>query len=180
MPTISKINGIAIGSISKINGILKANISKVDGISITAPPPAWVTPTAIHSKCGEDASYPASNAIDGSLTTRWDHFASHEHWIIFDLGSTKTVQKIRLYVTGAGRGCICEVTAVYINDTADESGGSKGSLGSILSGGNWNEIDVTDTSGRYIKIKLKTLDASGLNCSASNSMAQLYEFEAYV
>lgn len=177
MSTISKINGTAIGSISKINGIAKANISKVDGISITVGP-AWVTPTAIHSKCGED--FPASNTIDGNLTTEWSHLVEHEHWIIFDLGSTKTVQKVRLYIGGAGRGSVCEVTAVYINDTADETGGSKGSLGSILSGGNWNEIDVTDTSGRYIKTKLKSLDAHAANCSASNVMAFFYEFEAYV
>ena len=178
MPTISKINGIAIGSISKINGIAKASIAKVDGVLISTL--VWTSPTAIHSKCGEDGSWPASNAIDGNLTTRWDHSVAHEHWIIFDLGSTKTVQKVRLYVTGGARGGICEVTAVYINDTADESGGSKGSLGSIISGDNWNEIDVTDTSGRYIKIKLKTLDASGSNCGTSNTMAIFREFEAYV
>ena len=178
MAIIAKINGIAIANIAKINGIAKASIAKVDGVSISAV--AWVSPTAIHSKCGEDGSWPASNTIDGNLTTRWDHSVAHEHWIIFDLGSTKTVQKIRMYVGGGSRGSICEVTAVYINDTADESGGSKGSLGSILSGTNWNEIDVTDTSGRYIKIKLKTLDANALNCSASNLMALYHEFEAYV
>lgn len=176
MPTIAKINGIAIANISKINGIAKASISKVDGISIAA----WFTPTAIHSKCGEDASYPASNMIDGDLLTLWAHFVGHEHWVIFDLGSTKTVQKIRLYCTGGSRFCLCEVTAVYINDTADETGGSKGSLGSFLSGINWNEIDVTDTSGRYIKIKLKTLDALAANCSTSNSLSLFYEFQAYV
>ena len=178
MSTISKINGIAIGSISKINGIVKANISKVDGISISAP--AWVTPTAIHSKCGEHASFPASNTIDGDLATAWWHSVGHEHWIIFDLGSTKTVQKIRLYCKGGYAYNICTVSAVYINDTADESGGSKGSLGTILTLDNWNEIDVTDTSGRYIKIKLETLDADGLNCSTSNHLWRFFEFEAYV
>ena len=178
MSTISKINGIAIANISKINGIAKANISKVDGIDISVG--AWVAPTAIHSKCGEDAAYPASNTIDGNLSTKWEHSVGHEHWIIFDIGSTKTVQKIRLYCIGGGRFSPCEVTAVYINDTADESGGSKGSLGAILSGTHWNEIDVTDTSGRYIKIKLKTLDAVAANCSTSNPLAYFYEFQAYV
>lgn len=177
MSTISKINGIAIGSISKINGIAKASISKVDGISISAA--AWVSPTAIHSKCGEAVSYPASNLIDGNLGTEWQHIVGHEHWVIFDLGSTKTVQKIRLYCVGSGRLCICEVTAVYINDSADESGGSKGSSG-VLSGTQWFEIDVTDTSGRYIKIKLKTTDALAANCSTSNNLTFFYEFEAYV
>ena len=178
MPTISKINGIAIANIAKINGIAKASISKVDGISISAI--AWVTPTAIHSKCGEDGSSPASNTIDGDLGTVWLHSVPHEHWIIFDIGSTKTVKEIRLYVTGGGRYSPCEVTAVYINDTADESGGSKGSLGSFLSGMHWNEINVTDTDGRYIKIKLKTLDLNGANCSTSHNLWYFYEFQVYV
>jgi len=177
MSTISKINGIAIGSISKINGIAKANISKVDGILISAA--AWVAPTAIHSKCGEDASYPASNTIDGDTGTWWGHPVSEEHWIIFDLGSTKTVQKIRLYLLPGARNGVCGVSAVYINDTADESGGSKGS-GDISGSEGWYEIDVTDTAGRYIKIKLKTLDVNGSNCNNIDCMTYFYEFQAYV
>ena len=177
MPTIAKINGIAISSISKINGIAKASISKVDGIPISGA--AWVSPTAIHSKCGEDGSYPASRLIDGNLSTDWHHSVSHEHWIIFDLGSTKNVKKIRLYCVGSGRMTPCEVTTTYINDTADESGGSKGS-GVLFGALQWFEIDVTDTSGRYIKIKLKTTDVNGANCSTSNNLLAFFEFEAYV
>jgi hypothetical protein len=179
MATISKINGIAIGSISKINGIAKASISKVDGISITVGP-AWVTPTAIHSKCGEDATDPASNTIDGDLNTSWEHSLGHEHWIVFDLGETKTVQKVRLYCRSTVMVFrICEVSAVYINDTPGESGGSKGSLVLPPSGTQWYEIDVTDTSGRYIYLKLKTY-SSGLNCDTSHGLTRFYEFEAYV
>ena len=178
MSTISKINGIAIGSISKINGIAKASISKVDGISITVGP-AWVAPTAIHSKCGEDGSDPATNTIDGDLETAWEHTVNHEHWIIFDLGETKTVQKVRLYCNSSSFAFrICEVSAVYINNTADESGGSKGS-GTPSSGEGWNEIDVTDTDGRYIKLKLKTYDVS-LFCVTTYGLKKFYEFQAYV
>ena len=176
MPTIAKINGIAIGSISKINGIAKASISKVDGISTSVP--AWVTPTAIHSKCGEEGSS-ASNTIDGSLPTYWEHFAEHNHWIIFDLGSTKTVQKIRVYCDGGTSFSPCYITAVYINDTADESGGSKG-FGSLSGGGLcWHERDVDNTGGRYIKLKLQTNDNIGL-CRYNQYLSYFYEFEAYV
>jgi len=178
MPTISKINGIAIGSISKINGIAKASIAKVDGISISVP--AWVSPTAIHSKCGESEVKPASNTIDGDTGTYWVHVTSHEHWIIFDLGESKTVKKVRLYVLSRSDAddTICEVSAVYINDSADESGGSKGSLVLPASGTQWYEIDVTDTSGRYIKLKLKTYYYSV--CGTSAGVRYFYEFEAYV
>ena len=169
---------MAIGSISKINGIAIANISKVDGVSISAL--AWVSPTAIHSKCGEDVAYPASNTIDGDLSTRWEHGIGHEHWIIFDLGETKTVQKVRLYCLSMTTALlICEVSAVYINDTADESGGSKGSLSLPTSGTQWYEIDVTDTSGRYIKLKLKTYSAD-YACETTHGLEEFYEFEAYV
>ena len=177
MPTISKINGIAIGSISKINGIAKASISKVDGISIITA--AWVTPTAIHAKCGESAGHPASNTIDGSLSSEWNHTIGHEHWIIFDLGETKTVQKVRLYCLSLTAAfLICEVSAVYINDTADESGGSKGSLSLPTSGSQWYEIDVTDTSGRYIYLKFKTYSAD-YACETTHGLEGFYEFEAY-
>lgn len=178
MSTISKINGIAIGGIAKINGIPKADISKVDGVLISAP--AWVTPTAIHSKCGEDACCPASNTIDGSEATYWTHITEHEHWIIFDLGVTKNVKRVKLYCYGGDGYSICTVSAVYINDSADESGGSKGSLGTIYVGNAWNEIDVTDTNGQYIKIKLMTLDINGANCAAVHSLSSFFEFQAYV
>lgn len=140
---------------------------------------AWTTPTAIHSKCGEDALYPASHTIDESLSTYWKHSIGHEHWIIFDMGSTKTVQKVRFYCYGGTYLCICAVSAVYINDTADESGGSKGSLSTVPSGDNWNEIDVVNTNGRYIKLKLKTYETH-MVCQTTHGLDNLKEFEAYV
>ena len=176
MSTISKVNGIAIADIAKINGILKANISKVDGILISAP--VWVAPTAIHSKCYENPSYPASNTIDGDTGTNWQCTNGEEHWIIFDLGETKNVQKVRLYISYAPENWdVCEVSAVYINDTADETGGSKGS--GVMQGGiGWREVDVTDTNGRYVKIKLKTYYVGV--CGITTALDNFYEFEAYV
>ena len=175
MSTISKINGIVIANIAKINGIAKASISKVDGISIAV----WFTPTAIHSKCGENvASYPASNTIDGDTGTKWQCTNGEEHWIIFDLGETKNVLKVRLYVSYAPENWdVCEVSAVYINDTHDESGGSKGS-GAMDGGIGWNEIDVTDTNGRYVKIKLKTYYVGA--CGITTALDRFYEFQVYV
>ena len=175
MPTISKINGIAIGSISKINGIAKANISKVDGISISAA--AWVTPTAIHDACHSEVPYPATNTIDGDTGTRWQCTVSEEHWVIFDLGETKNVKKIRLYLSWTEANWdVCEISAVYVNDTADESGGSKGS-GIPSSGEGWNEIDITDTDGQYVKIKLKTWYVNA--CGITIALDRFYEFQVY-
>ena len=175
MPTISKINGITIANIAKINGIVKANISKVDGFSLLVW--AWVTPTAIHSCCGGNCS----DTIDGDLGTYWIHGVAHNHWIIFDLGTTKTVDKIKVYYKrlAAGRGYPCYVTAVYINNTADESGGSKGFSYLSVGGPCWREIDVDNTDGRYIKLKLQTTDSIGL-CRYNQYLSHFYEFQAYV
>ena len=176
MSTISKVNGIAIADIAKINGILKANISKVDGILISAG--AWFTPTAIYSACHNLAPWPTTNTIDGDLGTRWQCTYGEEHWVIYDLGETKNVQKIRLYISYAPENWdVCEVSAVYINDTADETGGSKGS--GVMQGGiGWREVDVTDTNGRYVKIKLKTYYVGV--CGITTALDNFYEFEAYV
>ena len=170
MSTIAKIDGIAIANIAKIDGIAKANISKVDGIDMGQ---VWGTPSAIHSKCGEDAPHLASYTIDGDTATWWNHLVEHEHWIIFDLGSTMNIDKIRIYGAPANTFILCGVSAVYINDTADESGGSKGS-GSI--GDGWNEIDVTNTSGRYIKLKLEAYDGSDI-CNNLDLLTHFHEFQ---
>jgi len=175
MSTTSKINGIVIANIAKINGIAKASISKVDGISIAT----WFTPTAIHSKCGENvASYPASNTIDGDTGTKWQCTNGEEHWIIFDLGETKNVKKVRLYISWTQANWdVCEISAVYVNDAANESGGSKGS-GIPSVGAGWSEIDITDTNGRYVKIKLKTWYVD--TCGITTALDRFYEFQAYV
>ena len=159
-----------MSTIAKIDGIAIANIAKIDGIDMAL---GWETPSAIHSKCGEEAAALASYTIDGDTTTWWSHWTAHEHWIIFDLGSTKNIDKIRIYGASAGLYNLCGVSAVYINDTADESGGSKGS-GSI--GYGWNEIDVTNTSGRYIKLKLETYDTPVI-CNNQDVLTHFHEFQ---
>ena len=44
----------------------------------------------------ENASYPASNAVDASTTTRWSSAFSDPQWVQVDLGQTYTVSRVRL------------------------------------------------------------------------------------
>ncbi len=64
----------------------------------TQPPPS--TDLALNKPATassvENASYPASNAVDASTTTRWSSAFSDPQWIRVDLGSTRTINRVRL------------------------------------------------------------------------------------
>ena len=44
----------------------------------------------------QGAGYPASAAVDGSLTTRWSSAFSDPQWLQVDLGSTQSICKVVL------------------------------------------------------------------------------------
>lgn len=44
----------------------------------------------------ESTGYPAVNAVDGDLTTRWSSAFSDPQWITVDLGSVQTIARVRL------------------------------------------------------------------------------------
>jgi fibronectin type 3 domain-containing protein len=44
----------------------------------------------------ENAGYPASNAVDGNLNTRWSSAFSDPQWLEVDLGATHTISKVVL------------------------------------------------------------------------------------
>src|SRR5580692_6517052 len=45
----------------------------------------------------QGAGYPASNAVDGNLSTRWSSAFSDPQWLEVDLGATHSVSKVVLY-----------------------------------------------------------------------------------
>lgn len=45
----------------------------------------------------ENASYPATNAFDGNLATRWSSQFSDPQWIYVDLGATYNISEVTLY-----------------------------------------------------------------------------------
>jgi hypothetical protein len=77
----------------------------------TATPTPVPTPTPTPGGCGttnvalnkpatassiQNAGFPASAAVDGSLTTRWSSAASDPQWLQVDLGSTQSICRVVL------------------------------------------------------------------------------------
>lgn len=116
---------------------------------------AWTTPSAIHSKCGETRSLLAVLAIDDDTATYWFHDADEYHWIIFDMGATKKITKIRLcqyadYYWYWGRG---SGLTVYVGDDPANLGDAVWE-GALAAAG-WQESGVFEKNGRYVKLVSK-------------------------
>ncbi|MCK4529373.1 discoidin domain-containing protein, partial [candidate division WOR-3 bacterium] len=129
----------------------------------------WTTPTAVHSKCGETFTLEATKAIDDNTSTYWKHNIPCYHWIILDLGQTKTVSKVRVYqsATASQRWGETDGLDVFVSDNP-ASFGSAVWTGALDATG-WQESGTFSKDGRYIKL-----------VSKSNSQYQrMYEFDAY-
>lgn len=130
----------------------------------------WTTPDAVHSFCGETEFEPASRSIDDNPGLYWYHPVVEYHWIIFDMGETKKITKIRVFQSYSNRiwGLDAGVT-VYVGDNPADLGDA---VWEGLMNGNpntWNESGAFDKNGRYIKL-----------LSKSNASTQrFYEFDAY-
>ena len=129
----------------------------------------WTTPTAVHSKCGEQVTHPATHAIDDDTGTYWRHYDTCYHWIIFDLGQTYKVSKIRIYqsTTFGNRWGVSAGLDVFVSDNP-ASWGSAVWTGTLDVSG-WQESGTFNKNGRYIKL-----------VSKSDMYSQrMYEFEGY-
>ncbi len=118
----------------------------------------WITPVAVHSKCGEDVGSEAIKAIDGDTSTYWEHATTCFHWIIFDMGETKTITKIRLYQSLYGylRWGVNHGLTVYVGDDPADLGDAV--WDGILDDAGWQESGSFSKKGRYIKLVSKADD----------------------
>jgi type 1 glutamine amidotransferase len=93
----------------------------------------------------ENASYPASNAVDASTTTRWSSAFSDPQWIRVDLGASRTINRVRL-VWEAAYG-----SAYQIQTSPD---GNTWTTQRSITGANGGEDDHTGLSAqaRYVRI----------------------------
>lgn len=131
--------------------------------------PPWMSPSSVHSKCGEHASYPATQAIDGDTDTRWLHYTTCYHWIIFDMGETTPVMKIRLFqsTSSSRHWGLSSGLYVYVSDNPEDFGAAVWE--GVLNAAGWQEIGVCGKEGRYVKL-----------VSKSDSLDQtIHEFEVY-
>ena len=111
----------------------------------------------------EGAGYPASNAVDGNLSTRWSSAFSDPQWLEVDLGATHTINKVVLYWESA------YATAFQIQTSPD--GTNWTTIYSTTTGtGGTQTLNISGT-GRYVRM-YGTHRATGYGYS-------LWEFQVY-
>ena len=93
----------------------------------------------------ENASYPASAAVDASATTRWSSAFADPQWIRVDLGATAMISRVRLLWEAA-------YGSAYQIQTSND--GNAWTTVRSVTGGNGGEDDNTGLSaqGRYVRI----------------------------
>jgi hypothetical protein len=126
----------------------------------------WTTPSAVHSKCGQTSPYLATKAIDTDTGTYWNHRTAELHWIILDMGSTKTITKIKLFQVAGYRWGESSGLTVYVGDDPANLGASV--WDGVLNADGWQESGAFSKDGRYIKLVTKH----------GASYERMYEFQA--
>ncbi len=111
----------------------------------------------------QNAGYPASNAVDGNLTTRWSSAFSDPQWLQVDLGATHTISKVVLYWEAA------YATAFQIQTSTD--GTNWTTIYSTTTGTGGTQTLTVTGSGRYVRM-YGTKRATGYGYS-------LFEFQVY-
>ncbi len=137
-----------------------------------------MAPTASAASCGttnlalhqpttasstQGASWPASNATDGSTTTRWSSAFSDPQWLEVDLGSTQSICQVTIYWEAA------YAKSFQIQTSNDNSTWT--SIYSTTTGTGGTQTLSVSGSGRYIRM-YGTVRATQYGYS-------IYEFQVY-
>ena len=93
----------------------------------------------------ENATFPASNAVDASSTTRWSSQFADPQWLRVDLGATATISRVRLNWEAAyGRGYRIEVSPDATAWTT---------VSTVTAGdGGVDDLTGLTGSGRYVRV----------------------------
>ncbi len=93
----------------------------------------------------QSAAYPASDAIDNNLSTRWSSQFSDPQWIQIDFGSVQPIGRVTLYWENA-------YAAAYQIQVSNDAN-SWTTIETVTSGkGGTNDFPGLATSGRYIRM----------------------------
>ncbi len=93
----------------------------------------------------ESAAFPASNAVDGNLGTRWSSAFSDPQWLQVDLGASATVSSVVLNWEAAyARSFSVKVSA---------TGSSWTTLYSTTAGSGGRQTITTTGTGRYVRLE---------------------------
>ena len=132
----------------------------------------WTTPTAIHSKCGEESPlHPAIKFIDGNTSEYWGHGVNHLHWIILDLEQSYSVSGVRIWVASVSQSK-WESVDVYVSNDPANWGAAVATALNFTTSNSWNEHTFTAKTGRYIKLE-------GIDTQHGGGYLYGYEFDAY-
>ena len=135
--------------------------------------PAWTSPAFVSFSCGESAGA-ATNFIDGDTGTYWSHNVDESHEIILDMATTRTIEKVRMYVYSLGASQWTDLD-VYVSADALvwEYAGPAAFVGGVY-GAEWAEKTLlTPRTGRYIKLV-------NIVTQVANHYLLGAEFEAYL
>jgi hypothetical protein len=132
----------------------------------------WITPVSVVSSSTRNANYLIDNNFATVGLYSWIY---GRHWVILDLGESYPLDKIRIWHKQWEGGAL-NVEEVYVSNDLNDLGISLGELSKLSSSmySRWNEADVENKKGRYVKLVSEN-PADGLAHAA-----YWREFDAYV
>jgi hypothetical protein len=160
----SRVAGIVIATLSVAAALLSAATLSVGSAAAAS---CGTTNLALHQPTTASSiqgpSWPASNATDGSLTTRWSSAFSDPQWLEVDLGSTQSVCQVAIHWETA------YAKAFQIQTSNDNSTWT--TIYSTTTGTGGTQTLNVAGSGRYIRM-YGTVRATQYGYS-------IYEFQVY-
>jgi F5/8 type C domain/Beta-1,3-glucanase/Putative Ig domain len=143
--TVRNVAGIVIVSLSLIVGCLSASVATAGSAGAAT---CGTTNIALHqpttASSVENASFPAANATDGNLGTRWSSAFSDPQWLEVDLGSTQSICQVVLnWETAYGK-------AFQIQTSTDSATWT--TIYSTTTGTGGTQTLNVSGSGRYIRM----------------------------
>ncbi len=148
----------AMGNLSPESNILSVTtLSEIEGTNIALNKP--ITVSSI-----ESTSYEGSNAVDGSLTTRWSSEFSDPQWIYIDLQNTYNINRVILnWETAYG--------SVYEIQVSSDTSTWTTVYSTTSSDGGIDDISFSEVNTRYVR--MYAIQRS------SEYGYSLFEFEVY-
>jgi hypothetical protein len=132
----------------------------------TAPAKLVVTGSTAGS---QDPSYPKEYAYDGNTATRWAATGVvSSSWITYDLGTSKTVNYLKLMMFNGH----VRTNPIKV-EMGDGSSWTQVWSGTTALTSNFQTIDITDNTNRYVKITMTGPNSEGTNWFS------IYETEIY-
>jgi hypothetical protein len=159
-----RVAGIVIATLSVAAALLSAATL---GAGSAAAASCGTTNLALHQPTTassiQGASWPAANATDGNLSTRWSSAFSDPQWLEVDLGSTQPICQVAIHWETA------YAKAFQIQTSNDNSTWT--TIYSTTAGGGGTQTLNVSGSGRYIRM-YGTVRATQYGYS-------IYEFQVY-